>query len=74
MGQNLLNPMKITVNKKNQEFPQGSSVLHLINEMKLAPEKTLVSVNNEIISQVDFADTILQENDDIELFAFVGGG
>jgi len=66
--------MKITVNNKKRETTSNFPLIDLLNEMDIIPEKTLVSINEEIITQKTFASTCLKENDIVDLFSFVGGG
>ena len=66
--------MKISINNKSREISENISLLDLLNEMLVAPEKTLISINENVIPQEEFANTILKENDSIDLFSFVGGG
>lgn len=66
--------MKIIVNNVEQDVTEKVSVKSLLEEMKLAPEKTLVTVNEETLSLDEFEKVILKENDNVELFSFVGGG
>lgn len=66
--------MKITVNKKKLEIESNINLIKLIEILKLVPDKTLVSINEKVIAQSDFEEMTLKENDEIELFSFVGGG
>lgn len=66
--------MNITVNKTLREVNSNCSLLDLLEEIQMAPEKTLVSINDEIIPQKDYAKNSLKENDEVDLFSFVGGG
>lgn len=66
--------MKINVNKTPREVVNDVSLINLLKEIQMIPEKTLVSINDEIISQEEFANTTLKENDEVDLFSFVGGG
>ena len=66
--------MKITVNNKEKEIGENVSVESLLEEMELVAEKTLVTINDQTLSIDEFEDSILKENDNVELFCFVGGG
>ena len=66
--------MKITVNNKEKDIDENVSVKSLLGEMDLPAEKTLVTINEETLSLEEFDNVILKENDNVELFCFVGGG
>ena len=66
--------MKIKVNGKIVETNDGETLSELIIEKKLDESKVLVSVNKGIIKVENFSETILSENDEVELFCFVSGG
>ena len=66
--------MKIIVNNKEKEISSDLSLVDLLNEMKLHPQKTLASINGNVISQNRFNNVNLKEKDSVELFSFVGGG
>jgi sulfur carrier protein len=66
--------MKITVNNKEKEIGEGYSVKSLLKEMDISAEKTLVTINDETLSLDEFNSVILKENDNVEIFCFVGGG
>ncbi len=66
--------MKIKVNGKIIETTDGETLSGLIVEKKLDESKVLASVNKDIIKVENFSETILSENDEVELFCFVSGG
>lgn len=66
--------MKIIINNLSKEIKPDLLLAEMLGEMKITPEKTLVSINGEIIQQEDFNSVILKENDIVDLFSFVGGG
>ena len=66
--------MKITVNGKIVEINDGETLSGLIAGKKLDESKVLASVNKDIIKVENFSETILSENDEVELFCFVSGG
>ena len=49
------------------------SVRALIESHKLQPEKVAVELNRRLLRS-DKYDTMLQENDEVEIVTFVGGG
>lgn len=66
--------MKITVNGKIVKTNDGETLSGLIIEKKLDESKVLASINKDIIKVENFSETILSENDEVELFCFVSGG
>ncbi len=66
--------MKITLNNKEKKIDSNISVRYFIESMGFSPEKTLVTKNGETLSLDEFDSAIIIENDDLELFSFVGGG
>lgn len=66
--------MKITVNNKSLDVAADKQLICLLEEMGITPEKTLISINEEIIAQDSFKPISLKENDIVDLFTFVGGG
>ena len=66
--------MQINLNNKKYNVNNDITLKNLLIKLKM-PEKTVVAtVNDEIIEQSDFDKIHLKNNDDVELFSFVGGG
>ena len=66
--------MNITVNGNKEEIIRQTSLLDLLASKKIHPGKVVVELNTTIIEKHILADTIIQENDRIEILRFVGGG
>ena len=66
--------MKIVVNGQEKDVAEGLSVEGLIKELGIRREGTAIEVNREIIPKARYADTVLKQNDRLEIVAFVGGG
>lgn len=66
--------MHIRVNGADTVCPEASTVLDLARQLGLTPDRLVVERNREIVPAADFAETVLQEGDDLELLQFVGGG
>jgi len=66
--------MKITVNDKEQEISQGSSILDLLTTLAINADTVVVECDRLIIKREDYPSTILQEGAQLELIRFVGGG
>ena len=65
--------MVVTVNGERRELSIGSSVVTLLEQFKLTPEKVAVELNRRLI-RADKYVLPLKEGDEIEIVTFVGGG
>lgn len=65
--------ISIHLNGQTQEINQGSSLLDLINSLKLQ-DNFAFSINNEVIPKSQIAKTLISEGDWIELIQAVAGG
>jgi sulfur carrier protein len=65
--------MKITVNGMERQVAQGQTVLSLLAEAKLTPERVAVEVNKRLIRTERYGEQ-LRDGDQIEIVTFVGGG
>lgn len=52
----------------------ADTVLDLLEELKVSPERVAVEVNMRVLKRAEFRDFILKEGDSIEIVNFVGGG
>lgn len=62
--------------KVNGEYlnVEASTLLELIHELNLVPERVAAEVNMAIISKKDYSNCRLRKGDSVELVNFVGGG
>lgn len=65
--------MQLIVNGK-EERHGSSTLIELIEDKGLRRDSLVVEVNGTIIRQEQWAATLLQEGDRLELLNFVGGG
>lgn len=66
--------MSVVLNGKKVQIDTGMSLLELLADKGLEPERVVVEYNYEILGKEVFAETVLKENDNIEVLRFVGGG
>ncbi len=66
--------MDITVNGKKQQVATDSTLGQLLDTLKLDPARVAVERNLNVVMRESFAETILAENDTLEIVQFVGGG
>lgn len=64
----------IKVNGENKSIPQNISILNLLESYKLNKDRVVIELNRNILKQSDFESTTLNENDELEIVTFVGGG
>lgn len=64
----------ITVNGKEYESFEGKSVAELLSEFGYKTAYIAVEINGEILKKDKYTETILKENDKLEVVNFVGGG
>ncbi len=66
--------MEITVNGKGEVVGEGMTVAGLIELKKINPDAVIVEHNHALIKRESWFDIVLQENDNLEILKFVGGG
>lgn len=66
--------MIVTVNGEKKEIRDGSTVLELIETLKLTAARVAVEVNREIVTRAKHGEYQLNDGDQIEIVHFVGGG
>ena len=66
--------MKITVNGETREFPKGSTLQDVIENLGLQGKVMAAAKNMKIIKQEKWSEELLTEGDKLELLDFVGGG
>ena len=67
--------MKITVQGKALEVPDGTTVTELLAIRKVdTPQFVTVSVNEEFLDPKEFPARVLAEGDAVEIIFFMGGG
>ncbi|MBT4921968.1 MAG: sulfur carrier protein ThiS [Rickettsiales bacterium] len=66
--------IQIKLNGKQYKLRSGSSLESLLKANDLQSDQVGVELNYKIINQKHFKETIIRNNDDIEIVEFVGGG
>lgn len=64
----------IRVNGEEKAYEQGMTLMELIEKMSFMPQRVAVEINLEIIPKNKYEETIINDNDEIEIVAFMGGG
>lgn len=65
--------MTITVNGKEMEVTSSTTVLDIMQQLGVSPERAVAEVNGVILGAEALSHTV-QSGDVIELVRFVGGG
>lgn len=64
----------ITVNSVKYPFEENSSLRKVLEDLNFNLELTVCEVNKNLVKKVDYDNFIVTDNDEIEVFSFVGGG
>ncbi len=52
----------------------GATLEDLVRELSLAPQRLAIELNGNVVRRNEWAQTILDDGDRIEIVHFVGGG
>jgi thiamine biosynthesis protein ThiS len=66
--------IEITVNGDPYKIAENSTVIDLLNELRLAQEKVAIEYNLSVLPRASWAVIELSEGDRLEIVHFVGGG
>ena len=66
--------MRVELNGEPTELSEGATLLSLIEQLSLAPERVAVELNREVVRRADWPAARLNEGDRVEIVHFVGGG
>lgn len=64
----------ITVNSVKYPFEENSSLRKVLEGLNFNVELTVCEVNKNLVKKIDYDNFIVTDNDEIEVFSFVGGG
>ncbi len=66
--------MRIEVNGKAREVPEGATVAALLTELGVGDSRVAVERNRSIVPRAEHGSVFLAEGDKLEVVTFVGGG
>jgi len=66
--------MEIIINGENQQVPGSLTVEDLLRYMEIQGDRVAVELNRQIVRRDQWAGTLLQDKDRLEIVQFVGGG
>jgi thiamine biosynthesis protein ThiS len=70
-------PMKLTINGRDREFPGLDSdpkLPHLIELLQLKADRVAIERNGDIVPRANWGQVSLENGDKLEVVQFVGGG
>lgn len=53
---------------------QGLTVLECLERMKKNPTHVAVMINGEILPKTQYADSVIEDGNEVDIIGFVGGG
>ena len=66
--------MEITVNAKQMQLDQGTTIAKLIEILEMNPKYLAVEVNKKLVTRKKHAEFELNQADVVEIVTLVGGG
>ena len=64
----------IILNGKNEQLDSNTSITQLLEKLDLSEKRLAVEINQQIVSRSDFASTMLNNQDQVEIVQAIGGG
>jgi sulfur carrier protein len=65
---------EIVVNGEARRAPSGQTVLSLLEELRLEPDRVAVELDRRIVKRSEWASLELAQGAKLEIVRFVGGG
>ena len=66
--------LQVIINGKPKEIRELKNIFELLQDSKINPRAVVVEINNSLIQQEKWPETILNQGDIIEIISFMGGG
>ncbi len=66
--------MNILLNGETKQISAGCTVHELLCQISCDPNRVAVELNLIVVPREQFSHTLLQENDQVEVVHFIGGG
>ena len=66
--------MRVELNGEPKELAEGTTLLSLVEQLSLAPERVAVELNRDVVRRTDWPSVKLSDGDRVEIVHFVGGG
>lgn len=66
--------VRIQVNGEAREVEENMSLAELVASLSLKAEQVAIELNQNVVRRAQWASTMLQTDDKVEIVHFVGGG
>ena len=66
--------MRVFINGESRELSGTPSLAELITQLDLPAARVAVELNRVVVRRSEWSDTVLHEDDRVEIVHFVGGG
>jgi len=66
--------LRVYINGESKEVQDTPTLAELINQLDLPATRIAVELNREVVRRSDWGNTMLHEDDRVEIVHFVGGG
>jgi len=66
--------MQIHVNGETRDVEPGTNLQALLDGMGFGAKSVVVQRNDDVVMKPDYAATLVEEGDSLEIVHFVGGG
>ncbi len=66
--------MNVKINGEDHTFNDNITLENIIKELNITINSIVAEVNGQVITKEKFSNTVIKDNDVIELIKFVGGG
>lgn len=66
--------MRVYINGESKEVQGNPSLADLVNQLELPAPRIAVELNREVVRRSAWSETMLHDDDRIEIVHFVGGG
>jgi sulfur carrier protein len=66
--------MNIVINGENHTLNEPASLKQLISKLGLENKRLAIEVNQAIIARGEYANTLLKDDDKVEIVHAIGGG
>jgi thiamine biosynthesis protein ThiS len=66
--------MNIVLNGEQRQIPDNLTVLGLLEHLNIQHQRVAVERNEEIVKKATYGETVIADNDRLEVVSFMGGG
>ena len=70
----MTDPVRIILNGEPRNIAARATLASLLVELKLTPDKVAIELNRRLVRAERYGETMLKEDDQVEVVTFVGGG